>query len=110
MIGSIVTVNRSMSFPLLIGGIEKKLFILNATLSFILIVASHFSWPNGLVGIVFFIFCQIAMRQAYRFDNLFFRLRIRHFFYRWRPYYPAKGSPFQTLSWHASSVAEVGIG
>lgn len=100
-------VHQSMSTHLLICGVDKSLLIINAALSCVLFMASHYTWPHGLVGPAFFMLCHLLACQLCRHDPLYGQLLLRQLRMQWQPYYPAKGAPHRVIHWRGMAVMDV---
>jgi type IV secretory pathway TrbD component len=87
MRGTVLTVNRALHRPMLIAGVEKRLAIANALLSFPLIAATHFKIPACFIGIIIYCIVHAILIKLSAFDpeiGLLFKRSTRylspHFF------------------------------
>lgn len=91
--GTLYPVNRATIRPLLIAGVEKRLMLLNALLSFPLVAATHFMLPAALLGVVVFVLIHFILVMVSKHDpccGLLFRRSTR---FLWQRYYPAVSHP-----------------
>ncbi len=98
-------VNKAMMRPILILGVEKRLFLLNGLLSFPLIAATHLAIPACFVGVGFFLVCHLILRQVSQADPFLGVLFKRSTRYIWQAYFPAKSHPSAAVRWHLQSVS-----
>lgn len=104
MRGTPHVVNQALSRPLLIGGVEKSLVMVNAMITYLLLAASHFHYLADIVGAVVCLILHSLMRMISKHDPFFATIIRRNGRYWKRPYFPAKSHPSQTATWPVYSV------
>ncbi len=92
-------VNKAMIRPVMIAGVEKRLALLNALLSFPLIAATHFHLPWCFLGLGFYGVMHIVFRMITKADPLLAHLFKRSTRYSIKAYFPAKSHPSMTSCW-----------
>ncbi len=93
--GTLYHVNKATARPILIAGVEKRLSVANALLSFPLVASAHFHLPASLIGVVFFIAMQFLLRIVSKNDPMLATLFKRSTGYSFKPYFPAKSHPLR---------------
>ena len=63
-----IEVNKSLMRPMMVAGVEKKLFFANILISFPLIAATHFHLPASLIGLGFFVLTHVFLRMVSQYD------------------------------------------
>ena len=105
MRGTVQYVNKAMTRPLMIAGVEKKLALGNALLAFPLVAATHFRLPACLLGVVFYIVMHFILLLVSKSDPLLGNLFKRSTRYSLRPYFPAKSHPLMTEIYKIKTVS-----
>ncbi len=103
--GTVMPVNRAMIQPIMIAGVEKKLALANALLSFPLVAATHFHFPACVLGLVFFIMVHTVLRLVSKHDPELGKLFKRSTRYSKKPYFPATSHPLMFDLWPIKSVS-----
>ncbi|MBT5956017.1 MAG: hypothetical protein HOG97_04550 [Candidatus Marinimicrobia bacterium] len=103
--GSIKFVNRATIRPLMIAGVEKKLALSNALLSFPLVAATHFHLPACFIGIIIYMLLHFIFMMISKQDPYLGQLIKRCSRYAWRTYFPAKSHPCMLDIWPIKSVS-----
>ena len=103
--GTVYMVNKATIKPLLIAGVEKRLAMGNALISFPLVASAHFHMPASLIGVFFFVVLQMLLRIVSKQDPLIATLFKRSTRYSIRPYFPAKSHPLMCSFLPIKSVA-----
>lgn len=106
MRGTIYPINRAMMRPLMIGGVEKRLFFTNALLSFLLTASTHFKLPVMLIGVLFFLVVHFILVKVSKFDPMLGTLFKRSTRYSVRAYFPAISHPAMTEVFKVRSVSK----
>lgn len=88
-----VVLHQSLIRPILLGGAERSLALLNGVVSAALIFGIG-SWQAGALGVVFAIVVHWGLVQLAKQDTQFFDIYRRHVQYQ--DYYPAQSSPWAT--------------
>lgn len=107
MSGTVRYVNKAMMRPLLIGGVEKRLMLMNSLLSFALVAATHFHFPVCLMGVGLFIVLHIVFRFISKHDPQVMTLFKRSTRYIVRPYFPAKSHAVMLEIWPVNSISRL---
>src|SRR5690606_35273111 len=98
--------NKAMMRPLLVAGVEKRLVLFNALISFPLIAATHFHVPACFLGVAFFVVVHVLLRLVSKRDpyiGLIFKRSTR---YSLRAYFPAKSHPLMLTTWAVSTISK----
>lgn len=103
--GTIGSVNKALIRPLMMAGVEKRLALLNALLSFPLIAATHFRIPACFIGIGFFIALHFLLVLVSKSDPHLGKLFKRSTRYSWRSCFPAKSHPSMTSVFKIKTVS-----
>jgi len=98
-------INKAMMRPLLILGVEKRLFFCNGLLSFALIISTHLQIPICLTGVVFFALTHFILRQVTQYDPYFGLLFKRSTRYMVQSYFPDKSHPMVNTYGRVHSVS-----
>lgn len=91
--GTVMFVNKAMIRPITVGNVEKQLMLLNALISFPLIMACRFHFPAVLFGLIFFIVMHRIFMSITSNDPYLAKLFKRSTRYSLQSYYPAKSHP-----------------
>lgn len=102
--GTVRVVNKALMRPIMIGGIEKRLAVANALLSFPLIASTHFNFPAVFLGVFFFIAMHFVLLMVSKSDPYLGKLFKRSTRYSMRSYFPAKSHPLMTELWKIKTV------
>ena len=70
MRGTPMPINKAMMRPIMIANVEKRFVLVNALLSFPLVAATHFHFPEALLGVVFFVIIHLILTQISKYDPL----------------------------------------
>jgi len=103
--GTIRSVNKAMMRPLLIAGVEKRLILLNALLSFPLVAATRLHVPACFIGVGFFMLMHLLLRLVSKRDPHLGQLFKRSTRYSLCAYFPAKSHPLMVELWFIKSVS-----
>lgn len=103
--GTLLPVNRAMLKPLMVAGVEKRLALGNALLSFPLVAATHFKLPFCLVGVGFFVGLHFLLVMVSQQDPHLGKLFKRSTRYSLRAYFAAKGHPLSLPGWKVKTIA-----
>ena len=104
MRGTIIPVNRALYRPILIAGVEKRLFVANSLLSFPLVAATHFKMPVCFVGILFFALMHFVFKTVSKHDAMLATLFRRSTRYANQTYFPAVSHPLVTDVWPIKTI------
>lgn len=103
--GTLHQVNKATIRPILVAGVEKRLTMVNALISFPLIASAHFHLPASLIGVAFFVVMQFILRIVSKSDPMLSTLFKRSTRYSMKPYFPAKSHPLMTQIRKIKSVS-----
>lgn len=103
MSGTALPINKAMMRPIMIAGVEKRLALLNALLSFPLIAATHFHIPACFFGLGFYVFLHLILRMITKYDPQFGKLFQRSTRYS-QGYFPAMSHPGMMEIWKVKSI------
>ena len=98
-------INKAMLRPMLIAGVEKRLALVNALLAFLLVAATHLSWPSCLVGVGFFMALHGMLVMISKHDPHLGKIIKRTSRYIQRPYLPARSHPLMLSLWKVKTVS-----
>lgn len=104
MRGTILPINKAMTRPMMMAGVEKKLALFNALICFPLIAATHFHIPECFIGAGFFVFFHAMCRMISKNDPHLGALFQRSTRYSIKPYFPAISHPANTEIWKIKSL------
>lgn len=105
MRGTALPVNKAMIRPVMIGGVEKHLALLNALLSFPLVAATHFDLPWCFLGLLFYAVFHVILRMISKYDPQLGKLFQRSTRYSIKSYFPAKSHPSAIDIWKIQTVS-----
>jgi len=105
MRGTILPVNKALTRPIMIAGVEKRLCLGNVLLSFPLVASTHFHLPACLVGVVFFIVVHFMLMLVSKNDPHLGKLFKRSTRYSLRAYFPEKSHPLMIAIWKIKTVS-----
>ena len=98
------SIHPSLSRPLLLGGAERELVLVNATIIAALIFGVGFHWLSLTMAGLLATVGHWALTRAAKYDPRLSRIYVRHV--RYQPYYPAR-PPFGAPSaWVYPSVED----
>lgn len=103
--GTTRLINKALMRPLMIGGVEKRLVVANALLSFPLVASTHFHFPAVFLGVVFFIALHFVLIRVSKWDPHLGKLVKRCTRYSMNAYFPAKSHPLMTDFWKIKTVS-----
>lgn len=103
--GTVVTVNKALIRPLMMAGVEKRLALLNALISFPLVAATHFRMPMCFMGIGFYILMHFLLVFVSKSDPHLGKLFKRSTRYSLTPYFPARSHPWMTAVYKIKTVS-----
>ena len=98
------SIHPSLTRPLLLGGAERELVLVNATIIAALIFGVGFHLASVTVAIVFATIGHWALTRVARHDPQMSRIYIRHV--RYQEYYPARASVKASPAYVFPSVAD----
>ena len=101
---SVVSVNKAMTRPVMIAGVEKHLALLNALLSFPLVAATHFHLPWCFLGLGFYALIHAVFRVISKNDPQLGKLFKRSTRYSIKAYFPAHSHPGMTQIWKITTM------
>lgn len=101
---TVLPINKAMIRPVMIMGVEKRLAVLNALLSFPLIAATHFKIPQCFIGLVFYVLMHMIFRLLSKSDPHLGKLFKRSTRYSVKAYFPAHSHPNMTEIWKLSTL------
>jgi len=104
----IVPINQALMQPVLIFGVERRLFIVNALIAFQLVAATRLSFPAAFVGLAFFIVLHIVLKILTARDPHFAALIKRSTRYSLPPFFSAR-SDARYQSRHRVSTLPRGV-
>lgn len=106
MRGTVAVVNQAIHRPILIGGVEKSLFMGNAFLLYLLLAAIRFHVLPGLCCVFFSMCLHALLRLVTKHDPQIAVLFKRATRYWKKSFFPAVSHPLQSDAWPVTSVAE----
>ncbi len=104
MRGTVTAVNRALYRPLLIAGVEKRLFVANCLLSFPLVASTHFKMPACFLGLLFFALMHFVFKAISKHDPAIATLFKRSTRYAKKTYFPAVSHPLMTDVWPIKTI------
>jgi len=104
MSGTMLPVNQALSRPLLIAGCEKRLAMLNALLSFLLVAATYLHFPQCFIGVGVYLLLHGVLVIVAKYDPLFGTIFQRATRYFWRPEFLAKSHITAKTLWSVFSL------
>lgn len=104
MRGTPLPINKAMIRPVMIMGVEKRLALLNALLSFPLVAATRFQIPECLFGLIFYALMHCVFRMISKSDPHLGKLFKRSTRYSSKAYFPAHSHPSMTSIWKLSTL------
>lgn len=107
MRGTPALVNRAIHRPILIGGVEKSLFLANVFLLYLLLASIRFHLLPGMLCVVFFMCLHALLRVVSKQDPHVAVLFKRATRYWKKSYFPALSHPLQSDAWPVHSVSEL---
>lgn len=105
MRGTVVPVNAALIRPLLIAGVERRLFLLNAMIAWVMIYASHIQLWVVFSSALMFIFAHFILLRVSKIDPMLATLFKRSTRYSIRAYFPAISHPSMTELFKIHSVS-----
>ncbi len=103
--GTIIPVNKALIRPLMVAGVEKRLAVLNALISFPLVAATHFHLPTCFIGVGVYVLIHFLLVLVSKSDPHLGKLVKRSTRYLWRSYFPAKSHPSMTSLFKIKTVS-----
>jgi type IV secretory pathway TrbD component len=107
MSGTVHSVNKALIRPVLIAGVEKKLFVANAVLCFPLVAATHFHFPACLFGCILFVINHLLLVSLAKHDPILGEVFKRYTRYQWQGLYLPRSHPTVLTKFPISSVPKV---
>ena|SRR5438552_2227327 len=95
-------IHPSLTRPLLLGGAERELVLLNGTLIAALVFGVGFHWVSLTIASVLATVGHWTLTRAAKYDARLSRIYIRHV--RYQPYYPACPVARAPAAWIHPSV------
>lgn len=89
--GTLFQINRATARPILMAGVERRLFSVNLLIHLPLAMAIGINWMNILILLSFVIF-HLLLREVTNYDPVFSLVFKRATRYLKQQYYPAKSS------------------
>ncbi len=97
-------IHRSLTRPLLLGGAERELVLVNGILIAALVFGVGFHWVSVSIAILLATVGHWALMRAARYEPRLNRIYVRHV--RYQPYYPARPMSQAPSAWVYPSVQE----
>jgi len=94
MAGVVTSIPHALVKPMLIMGVEKRLMLINAMTSFLLVASTRLQLPASLLGVAFFVMMHALLAMLAKYDpymGVLFRRATR---YSLQAYYPAVASVY----------------
>jgi len=95
-------IHPSLTRPLLLGGAERELVLVNGTLIAALVVGVGFHWVSLTIASLLATVGHWALTRAAKYDAQLSRIYVRHV--RYQPYYPARPVTQALPAWVHPSV------
>ena len=97
-------IHPSLIRPLLLGGAERELVLLNGTIIAALIFGVGFHWVSLTIAALLATIGHWALTRAAKYDARLIRIYVRHV--RYQPYYPARPLSAAPPAWVYRSVED----
>jgi type IV secretion system protein TrbD len=97
-------IHPSLIRPLLLGGAERELVLLNGTIIAALIFGVGFHWVSLTIAGLLATIGHWALTRAAKYDPRLSRIYVRHV--RYQPYYPARSLSAAPPAWIYRSVED----
>lgn len=104
MYGTTSKTCRAINQPLLLIGVEKRLAIVNLTIGFSLVAATHFQLPASMIGISITCIIHGLLMLVSKHDPMMGKLFKRSTRYCWQCYFPAKCHPLTLTSFSVHTL------
>jgi type IV secretion system protein TrbD len=90
-------IHPSLTRPLLLGGAERELVLVNGTIIAALIFGVGFHWASLAIATLLATAGHWALTRAAKYDPRLSRIYVRHV--RYQPYYPARPLTKAPAAW-----------
>lgn len=97
-------IHRSLTRPLLLGGAERELVLVNGIVIAALVFGVGFHWVSVTIAGLLATVGHWALTRAARYDARLSRIYLRHV--RYQPYYPGRAVTQAPPPWIYPSVQE----